>query len=54
MILIKIVWKRLDSQNSISKILTGIVDLSEIIQDPYQIAMGINEIKPKTAQLSLE
>jgi hypothetical protein len=44
MILIKIVWRRLDSPTSIAKVLTGIVDLSEIIQDS-----GIPEIKAKTA-----
>jgi hypothetical protein len=47
MILIKIVWRRLDSPTSIAKVLTGIVDLSEIIQDSQP--SGIPEIKAKTA-----
>jgi hypothetical protein len=49
LILIKIVWKRMDNPNAISKVLTGIVDLSEIISDPYQQAIGIHDIKAKTA-----
>jgi hypothetical protein len=49
MILIKIVWKRLDSPTSIAKVLTGIVDLSEIIQDSQPHSSGIPEIKAKTA-----
>jgi hypothetical protein len=50
MILIKIVWKRLDSPTSIAKVLTGIVDLSEIIQDSQpHLSSGIAEIKAKTA-----